>query len=390
MAVTIWYHDAEEVNPRTSFVGLSKVLQAAQRRDWTEAPRGPITDLFDYARPDVVISVDGVPVCSLELTNMNPSGHNIPQRFSCMARAAELGIPAILYYPEACRRRFSDPNVRYLNIRVPMANIRLIETYNVPSLSVFWPTDQQTKLPTTGQSDHKFLADLMELFIQWKDNKGFVLNHPLFQKAVQEMKNTISRYKGSSYKKNKTVRRFLPNGFQQSYAGEHKGKSVFIDPPGGAIMFETSELISILESDYKVLPDWAVAKRILNRRRYSLVYKGTLSSGGLDSEHPYPGHLTMLDVLYCRKKGGKSHLDRDMNVIYALPANISSFIQRIEASMSSMDKKPTATYIVDTFADLLLLDGGVVFGKPQRAKSAKPHRVLGEGRWHKFPPVKRY
>jgi hypothetical protein len=225
----------------------------------------------------------------------------------------------------------------------------------------------------------------MELFINWKDNKEFVLNHPLFLRAIKEMRDTISRYKGSSYKKNRTVRRFLPNGFQQTYAGEHKGKNVFIDPPGGAIMFETSELISILESDYEVLPAWTMAKRILNRRKYSLVYKGTLSAGGLDSEHPYPGHLTMLDVLYCRKKGGKSHSDRDINVIYALPAKITSFIGRIASSMSSVNKKPTATYIVDTFADLLLLEGGVVFGKPHREPNAKPIKLLGDGGWHLFP-----
>jgi hypothetical protein len=390
MTVTIWYHDPEEVNPKTSFVGLSEVLKSAHRRDWTEAPRGLITDLFDYARPDVVLSVDGTPVCSLELTNMNPSGHNIPQRFSCMARAAELGVPAILYYPEACRRRFSDPNVRYLNIRVPMANIRLIETYETPSLSVFWPTDQETKLPTTSQSDHQFLADLMELFIQWKDDKKFVLENPLFTKAVREMEDTISRYKGSSYKRNKTTRQFFPNGFPQTYAGEHNGKSVYIDPPGGAIMYETSTLISILENDYSVLPEWESAKRLLSRRKYSLVYKGTLSSRGLDSEHPYPGHLTMLDVLYCREKGGRSHSDREINVVYALPAKIDSFVERIENSINNLDKKPTATYIVDTFADILLLDGGAVMGKTNRVSGGSPQKILGVGRWHKFPSPRLY
>jgi hypothetical protein len=204
------------------------------------------------------------------------------------------------------------------------------------------------------------------------------------------MEDTISRYKGSSYKRNKTTRQFFPNGFPQTYAGEHNGKSVYIDPPGGAIMYETSTLISILENDYSVLPEWESAKRLLSRRKYSLVYKGTLSSRGLDSEHPYPGHLTMLDVLYCREKGGRSHSDREINVVYALPAKIDSFVERIENSINNLDKKPTATYIVDTFADILLLDGGAVMGKTNRVSGGSPQKILGVGRWHKFPSPRLY
>jgi hypothetical protein len=98
----------------------------------------------------------------------------------------------------------------------------------------------------------------------------------------------------------------------------------------------------------------------------------------------------LLDTLYCRKKGGESKSERDINLVYALPADADSFIGRIVNSLSSIEKKPTATYIVDTFADLLLLDGGVVLGKPQREKAALPHKALGRGRWHKFPPYRNY
>ena len=386
MDLTIWYHDPEEVNPRTSFVGLSPLLASAQRRDWRDAPIGPITELFDYARPDVVLSTNGIPVCSLELTNMNPSGHNIPQRFSCIARAAELGVPAILYYPEASRRRFSDANVRYLNIRVPMAHLRLMKIYRAPSLSVFWPTDPISKLPTTNQSDHQFLADLMELFVQWPFEKDMVLEHPLFRKAVQEMVDTIDRYKGSRYRKNKMVREFLPGGFPQSYAGEYKGRPVHIDPPMKAHFYDTHQFIRILERNY-ALPEnewkWEETKSALLRRKYTMVFTGTLNSNRTDSEHPWPGYFSLLDVLYARAEGGKLHTERTHNLIYGLPADFHDFQARIEQSM--FEKKPTATYIVDTFADLLLLDGGVIPGKPLRGNTTKPQRVLGYGKWWTFP-----
>ena len=95
MSLEVWFDSARdgiELQPERSFVGLSRHLATVSRRPYRDAPAN-IRALFDYQAPDCVISYRNSPVLSLEITDMNPSGHNIPQRFLCMLRAAELGVP---------------------------------------------------------------------------------------------------------------------------------------------------------------------------------------------------------------------------------------------------------------------------------------------------------
>src|SRR5262245_62016261 len=112
MTTTVWYHDPAEVDPQTSWTGLVPHLSGATYADITACSIPAVTDLFGYARPDAVIEVDGQPVLSIEQTMMNPSGHNLPQRFSCLLKAAEHGVAGVLYHPEYARRTYSDPNPR--------------------------------------------------------------------------------------------------------------------------------------------------------------------------------------------------------------------------------------------------------------------------------------
>src|SRR5258706_514371 len=93
--ITVYYHDLVEVDPTTSWTGLSAHLSNASLVDIKTVNDSKVNDLFDYARPDAVITVDGEPLVSIEQTQMNPSGHNIPQRFSFQVRAAEFQVWAI-------------------------------------------------------------------------------------------------------------------------------------------------------------------------------------------------------------------------------------------------------------------------------------------------------
>ena len=51
-------------------------------------------------------------------------------------------------------------------------------------------------------------------------------------------------------------------------------------------------------------------------------------------------------------------------MVYELPADVTNFASRINQKIP-----PTATYIVDSFADLIILDGGVITGKPIRGNN---------------------
>lgn len=360
MPVDVYYHDFMEVDPVAQWTGLCPSLAGATYIDIASLGtgfNGAVEDLFDYARPDIVVTVNGAPVVSIEQTAMNPSGHNIPQRFTFQVRAAELGVPSILYYPRAAARTFSDPNVRYLNVRVPLAQARLTEIYGTAALSVFWPVDNVRHLPIRDQAAHQQLADLVEVFI----TNGAVQTTrlPEVQRALADMEACFAPLAGN-YRKNPSVRLHLPGGFPSSeWAPGHA-----IDPPNTAQLVPTDEFLRDLDRA-PASPAWAAVSRSLAGRRYTLVFTGTANALRTDSEHPWPGYLSLLDILYARRGGGRTTREREVNLVYRLPVDADAFVARMNAVQPS-----TASFIVDTFADLLLLRGGGVPGRPQRGDGA--------------------
>lgn len=353
--VAIYYHDPVEVNPATSWTGLCAPLKGARRLHINEITDPNITRLFDYARPDAVITVNGHPIVSIEQTQMNPSGHNIPQRFSFHLRAAELGVPSILYYPEYSKRTFSDPNVRYVQIRVPLAQKRLSALYGIPALSVFWPTNPVTKLPDVRQGAHQSMARTVGALVLNAGKTATLLGLPEVQGALAEMERVVAKH-AKAYTHNPTVRRLLPKGF--SSARTTAGSS--IDPPEVVCLYETGAFLGTLPLTNAHAESVNIQAK-LRARSLTLVLTGTANKSKNDSEHPWPGYLTLLDVLYARRDGGITPYDRDINLVYRLPVAVGTFLSRI-----SQSNPPTASYIVDTFADLNLLEGGTVPGKPMR------------------------
>jgi hypothetical protein len=339
---------------------LCPPLEKAAQIDITRCSIPQVISLFDYARPDAVITVDDRPVVSIEQTQMNPSGHNIPQRFSCLVRAAELGVPSILYYPEYSRRTYSDPNKRNLQIRVPLGQFRLMRLYHVASLSVFWPTDPQTLLPITCQSAHQQMADVVGAIVTGKGTN--TTNLVEVQSAIKNMRSVIDKY-ASDYKKNPSVRRLLPNGFLSSITNN----GVSIDPPTKAQLLTTDKFLNSLK-EYQADPDWPTISSKLAMRPHTLLFTGTANKTKNDSEHPWPGYLTLLDVLYLRQDHGRSTTQRNANLVYKLPVDLSTFVARV-----NQRKPPTATYIADSFSDVIILNGGVIAGRPLRGTSkARP------------------
>ena len=291
---------------------------------------------------------------------MNPSGHNIPQRFSCLVRAAELGVPSILYYPEYSRRTYSDPNVRYLQVRVPLGQLRLTQLYDVASLSVFWPTDPQTLLPSTSQSAHQQMADVVGALVT--AGRTNTTSLAAVQSAIKSMRAVIDKY-ASGYEKNPSVRQLLPNGFPSGSTN----KGVSIDPPTKAQLLPTPKFLTSLQA-YQAAPDWPEIVSKLAIRPFTLLFTGTANHAKNDSEHPWPGYLTLLDVLYLRQDNGRSTTQRNVNLVYELAVNLSTFVAR-----ANQAKTPTATYIADTFSDVIILNGGVIAGRPLRGTSlARP------------------
>jgi len=350
--IEIYYHDRVEVDPDSSWTCLCPFIKKAFFSDIKIASNPRVKELFGYARPDIVITVNDEPVVSIEQTAMNPSGHNIPQRFSFQVKAAELGVPSILFYPEKSRRTFSDPNIRYLNPRVPLAQLRLTELFDIPALSVFWPINKES-LPTTDRFSQSGIARLVEALVTAKIHGVNISSIKEVRSTISEMDRVIQKY-SARYRSNDSI------GDLESFQDLKNNKKLGfckIEPPNTAELFETFSFLK--EKEHKLDFPSESSKTLFLSRSHTLVFSATANNKRTDSEHPWPGYFTLLDILYCRK--GTHFHDRKINLVYSLPIRADLFVKR-----ANQKDPPTATHIVDVFSDLILLKDGAVFGQPLR------------------------
>ena len=354
--IELWYHDENEVDERHSWLKNSSFLITnTMRKSYDNCSYSKVLALVEYARPDFILTVDGEPLLSVEVTRMNPSGHNLPQRFSCLLRAAEMGIPSLFYYPEYSRRSTSDANPRYLNVRTTLAQLRMSEIYNIPSLSMFWPTDPVTLMPTNNLLHHAKLANFVEYTLKEYMSSGRKLDSSDSEVMKIERDMRRASMPVTSYSENSSYRIFFPSGneFTKSILG-----TVAIDPPNSCSIVSTEELLSGIYSDlgkrFSASRNQKKVKMVLSREN-TFIYQGTANKQKTGPEHPFPGYLTLLDVLYLRTDNGQTTRDRTMNLAFKLPISVASFVE-------NAINRPTGLNILMEFSDFIILEDAIVLG----------------------------
>lgn len=361
----LWYHDLNEVDPMHSWLKNSpSLISSCDRKHYDECSYSKVLALVEYTRPDFILTIDGEPLLSVELTTEVPTGHNLPQRYACLLRAAELGVPSIYYYPEYSRKTTGvSSKPLYLNVRTPLAQLRMGKIFDVPSLSMFWPTDPATNFPTSDITKHAQLARLVEYTKKLYDTTGgkLKLSDPEVVKITKQMEEKSVPVRPSSYVRNTSYRAVFPEG--NVFTSEIAGKS--IDPPPSCRIETTKNLLSTLYLALgKRMPKSTNSRlnRILSREN-TFVYKGTCTKNKTGPEHPYPGYLTLLDILYLRKENGQTTRDRIMNLAFELP-------MQLEVFRENAFNRPTGLNIIMEFADLIILEDAIVLGGWMRNVSA--------------------
>jgi len=413
MSLEVWFDSARdgiELQPERSFVGLSRHLATVSRRPYRDAPAN-IRALFDYQAPDCVISYRNSPVLSLEITDMNPSGHNIPQRFLCMLRAAELGVPGIMFCMRRGRRRISDGLQRNINPRFLMAQARLEEIFDSPNIAVFWPTTTQG-LPQRNQSAQEELAqvvdDLIDQHIEGQNpNESVRVQHiqNARQSVIQEIVNPAGGGGGRLRTRNPSVNPCFPNGIPGSVIGEYP-----IDPAreprrrgythSGVTMYRTETLLNRMQWLWyeHQHDDWTSTREGLMERPYTMVFRARANGSFRTSEHPFPGMFAMYDILYSRLENGRDIDNRRFNMVYDLSmdwagltndeirialrrqnlpvgGNKSQMVERLRVidanaylTLTNQENSPRSVYPVDVLADLVTLECGVIAGRAHRSQ----------------------
>jgi len=239
--------------------------------------------LLDYDRPDIVVTVDGEPVLVVEKSGEVPSGHNMGQRFGRMVRAAEEGVPSIMFFPYLAMKHGTHAGLCYANARYFTAMWEVTRIHEAPLWSVNWPCDDDGELVNDGSEDEllgRFLAEFI-------DNDF----------AVDGLDTADE------------IRAEMQWGYDRSVDVNPKYESL---PPSAKIR-DTDVLVGEWEDErgpVELPPEFG-------DREETLVYRVGMSPENCRREDPYAGMQFVYDYGWCRT--GPDPSDKERNLVIDVP-----------------------------------------------------------------------
>ena len=238
---------------------------------------GAVTKLCEYQHPDIILTYNGEPFFSIEITNATPySGANPVQRLPRAVRAAELGVPSAELAPW-----ISNPT--YATARGVEARLKMMQIYEVPCLSILF---------------------------KFNNRESYVNGFNLLKRRVNESLRTIEKLGIKAANKLIPLDNEIIGRMRDfcDIAKKTQGKT--------GIRFRQVEI----EDDYiKVNVD------LTGKRRYKNTKTGweTKGTGLLD---PYPGYILAYDFILCRTGPKITDRKRKIYVHFRdLPRNFEFF-----------------------------------------------------------------
>jgi hypothetical protein len=266
------------------FKQLSPLLKSAsvQRLEARGANPAIIDDLIAYDRPDIVLMAGGKPALVVEKTREVPTGHNVGQRIARLARAVEMGVPTIKFFPFDARKHGDYSSMCNLNIRLLAAFNKMRSIHNVPILAVNWPADGHGELVDDGSEDER-----MRMIVDDYLRGGLDPSCSEIRKQLVLMEN--------SYKER--LARYPKYGA----------------PPGESVCFmSTRRLVAEVFGAIH-----GHARHAFEERPKSLVYTMKMTPGKCRREDPYTGTQFVYDYIWCRS--GKTPEEKHTNLVLRFP-----------------------------------------------------------------------
>lgn len=307
-----------------------------------------IRDILYLDAPDLIVSVNNVPILSIEISTEAGTGHNAFQRFSRLAAAVERGVPALYIYPEAVwvKRRDSNPRWDRINPLIFKTLCRVSQIFEVPAFLYFYPTEFRLgspKAPTKGTLPKGLKHDPNPKFPGVPD-PGSPDMRSLFEhvNGILELSDRHGpRHAG---------RASLSTGWAESWLRrmddywKANGSPIeaTMSPLSSTIEVATSTLLEHLEIYADRRHDFG---ELLPSREKTIIYHPT--GKYRNQGDPYTGSLAAIDYLWCRT--GPTYEDRDKNLAVAFgsihesggelriegPASVTDFVTPIRDMYSS-------------------------------------------------------
>jgi len=324
---TIFYdapHELEwfkSLNPRLRNIESKKILDRGKNKP-------PIVnELIIYDRPDIIFLLDERPVLVLEKTEEVPSGHNVGQRIGRLARAVEMGIPIIKFFPFLAKKHGKFASLCYVRPNIFLAFKKMREFHNVPVMALNWICDSNGELRRNGTEN----TEIKKLITSWINNGFSFTDLP----NVENIEKNMQKEYNIRVASNTQYRKLAPS----------------------ISICKTSDFSAALKSS-KDLP---VVKLILSRKE-TFVYRMDMTPEKCRREDPYTGNQFIYDYSYCRT--GINISDRDKNLVLSFPLITKK--RWFEANPEDLGRKSFLWYVLADF--ILFKDGiairGVDYDKP--------------------------
>lgn len=303
----------------------------ASDADTTEFHAMPehIKQILELDCPDLIVEKEYgtyyAPVLSIEVSGEAGTGHDAFQRFARIVAAVEHGVPSMYIFPKAkIVTRDGKTGWDKLNPLVFYALDELMETFDIPSLFYYFPSDYDdtpddyTKSaylarkglnyslnPKYPECPNETDADMQEMFSAINILIDYVekpSDRPAFNKLLKE----------KTFKKR---RRWMQKNYNLM-----TDKDVLDQSPNTAtITVPTEYLINYLKTakpDYLKKTRYSEPKydSLLLKREETVIYMPDTSEFRAD---PYAGCLTAIDYMQCRTGTGLTFEDREKNLVLA-------------------------------------------------------------------------
>jgi len=312
MDITIFYDAPQELE---WFEKLDKRLAGLHSQKIL--PRGQntpdiINELILYDRPDIILLNDNKPILVIEKTEEVPSGHNVGQRIGRLARAVELNVPVIKFFPFLAKKHGKFASKCYVRPNIFLAFKKMGEFHKLPVLALNWICDEEGEL-IRGGSEDKEIKKLMNLFI---DN-GFSLDN---LSIISEIEKNMLREYEERFNSSIHYRKLAPSSSISKTLDLLKKRNINIRKP------EIKNLLSNKES---------------------FVYTMKMTPEKCRREDPYTGNQFIYDYCYCRT--GPTIKDRNKNFVLNFP--LISKSRWFEANPENHERKSFLWY---TLADFII------------------------------------
>jgi hypothetical protein len=327
MQIEIFYDDEQEIR---WFRELDKRLKESKSKKIR--PRGSnynqmIEEIIIYDRPDIVLCVDGKPKLVIEKSEEVPSGHNVGQRIARLARAIEMGVPFIKFFPFLAMKHGDYASRCFVRPNIFLAFKNMKKIHGAHALAVNWPCDDDHELIRDGSEN----AKMVEII------KGFLDND--FSMNGLEVVTEVERIMENEYKT-----RVSSNS---KYRGFPKSIS----------LVDTKSFVENLGRRFpkEKLPD------IFNSRKSVLLYEIGMTEENCRREDPYTGMQFIYDYVYCRT--GSKVTDRRSSFVLHFPR-----ISKRRWMQANPFNKLRKSYLWYALADLMIFSDGILkregFGAP--------------------------